>query len=472
MKTILILLFQTLVVCVYASGLSISEPIIYIDENESYAVLNVSWENGWNNERNNDAVWLFFKLLRGENGYRHAKVNAEGHLINTLDPAQEVNIGYTVPADGTGIFIYPQSAFRGNINLSVKIVLDTESARNRNTRNALFKAYAIEMVRIPEGGFFLGDRDTSALKRGSFYRSDANGDYDGLYELRAEAQEVKIAPEEGSLYYQAPRGYEGDQKGTIPAAFPKGVEEFYIMKYEPTQGQYVDFLNSLSEQQSHNRANFGGKNYYRERGSIEIKNGVYNAGYPNATCNFMSWDDAMAYADWAGLSPMTEFEFTKASRGTERPEDGWDFPWGSNSKLGIQRSISKNGELIMLNNWEESRLTDETKEVFAGSYYWVMDMAGSLWERVITVGDEKGRKFEGTHGDGYLSDYGFATNEDWPKGIEETGGFGFRGGGFYTFGRYYHDFNPYSPISFRPYGGWSGGSRKNAYGARFVKRVE
>ena len=399
--------------------MSISEPILYIDENESYAVLNVSWENGWDNERNNDAVWLFFKLLRGENGYRHAKVNAEGHLINTLDPKQEVNIGYTVPADGTGIFIYPQSTFRGNINLSVKIVLDTESVRNRNTRNALFKAYAIEMVRIPEGGFFLGDRDTSALKYGSFYRSDANGDYDGLYELHAETQNIKIAPEEGSLYYQAPEGYEGDQKGAIPEAFPKGVEEYYIMKYEPTQSQYADFLNSLSEQQSHNRANFGGKNYYRERGSIEIKNGVYSAGYPNATCNFMSWDDAMAYADW-----------------------------------------------------EESGLSDETKEVFAGSYYWVMDMAGSLWERVITVGDEKGRNFEGTHGDGYLSDYGFATNEDWPKGIEETGGFGFRGGGFYTFGRYYHDFNPYSPVAFRPYGGWSGGSRKNAYGARFVKRVE
>ena len=34
------------------------------------------------------------------------------------------------------------------------------------------------------------------------------------------------------------------------------------------------------------------------------------------------------------------------------------------------------------------------------------------------------------------------------------------------------EFNPYSPIAYRRYGGWSGGNRKEAYGARFVRTAE
>ena len=31
---------------------------------------------------------------------------------------------------------------------------------------------------------------------------------------------------------------------------------------------------------------------------------------------------------------------------------------------------------------------EKNKNVFGGSYYWVMDLSGSLWERVVTIGDE------------------------------------------------------------------------------------
>ena len=167
---------------------------------------------------------------------------------------------------------------------------------------------------------------------------------------------------------------------------------------------------------------------------------------------------------------MTEFEFTKAARGSNAPKIGRDFPWGTNSKEALQRTIAESGEFQLFNGWTETQLSDDNLAVFGASHYWVMDLAGSLWERIITIGDEKGRNFQGTEGDGNLTNYGFATNPDWPKGIEETGGFGFRGGGFYGYGRSYHNYNPYSPISFRPYGGWSGGNRTNAYGARFVKK--
>lgn len=471
MKNMNCLLLLLLSFTVSASDLKISEPVLYNDHGQAYALLNLSWKNAWNNDTNKDAVWLFFKFLRGDNGYLHVKPAESGHQVAVIHEGEKAALNFEVPEDGAGIFISVKNRYRGNLHVTVKIILDPGSYKGANTTGTRFSAYAIEMVQIPGGGFFVGDIDTVANRFGGLYKSDANGNHNGLFKINSETQSIQVSPDNDNLFYKAPSKFEGDQRGIIPEIFPKAVKAFYIMKYEPTQGQYADFLNSLSENQSQNRVIFGGKNYYSERGSIKMNEGKYYAAVPNAPCNFMSWDDATAYADWAGLRPMTEFEFTKASRGTLSPVAN-AFPWGTSSKEKLQRMVGKTGELIMLNNWDESMLTNETKEYFGASYYWVMDLAGSLWERVISIGHEKGRAFKGTEGDGKLTYYGFATNEDWPKGNEETGGFGFRGGGFYGYGRDYNDFNPFSPTAYRTFGAWSGGNRVNAYGARFVKSIQ
>ena len=119
----------------------------------------------------------------------------------------------------------------------------------------------------------------------------------------------------------------------------------------------------------------------------------------------------------------------------------------------------------MSNDFDESKLTDETRPTFGASFYWVMDLSGSVWEKVITIGNSLGRAFEGSHGDGILK-MGAATNADWPSSDDEVGGFGYRGGGYYEEGTSYSDFNPHSPIGYRYYGAWSGGPRSIAYGYR------
>jgi formylglycine-generating enzyme required for sulfatase activity len=127
------------------------------------------------------------------------------------------------------------------------------------------------------------------------------------------------------------------------------------MKYEITQGAYVDFLNTLTIVQQTARTRVapnaaagtrvmlqGGTASTGERNYIKIlKSGVAEYGCDmnnngildeemdgqNVSCA-VSGQDLMAYLDFAGLRPMTELEYEKACRGTRDPVPG-EFAWGS-----------------------------------------------------------------------------------------------------------------------------------------------
>lgn len=452
----------------FANDLELSKAVLYQENNSWYTVVSIKWSNAWKNNVNNDAAWVFFKVSEDGDGYSHIRLAATGHEVVE---SGEVDFEIYAPEDRMGFFVQPSSNYRGDVLVTVKIMLDGRPfAEVDDIYSMDFKAHGIEMVYIPEGGFTLGDPDEAALRYGAFYESGSDGEYKGLFSVQSEDQEIEVGQNDGNLFYRTRNRYQGDQTGTIPSTYPKGVRAFYIMKYEPTQGQYVDFLNSLNDGQTHSRANFAGKEYYSNRGSIYIKDGRYASKYPDATCNYMSWDDAMAYADWAGLRPLTEFEFAKAARGTGKPIAN-EYPWGTGSKNGIQRMVNDHGQFYMFNDSDESKLNNDTKETFGASYYWVMDLAGGMWERLITVGHPKGRSFLGTHGDGRLTGDGAATNQDWPNGLVAPG-VGFRGGGYYVPGRAYNAQNPYSPIAYRPFGAYSGGQRTNSYGARFCRTAQ
>ncbi|MDX1478444.1 MAG: SUMF1/EgtB/PvdO family nonheme iron enzyme [Saprospiraceae bacterium] len=452
------------------SNVHVGNPIMYHESGRVTVQVEIAWDNAWHNDRNHDAVWVFAKFVQDNGWNRHMHLLPAGNEIGALtDNMPEMAV--QCASDGLGLIVHADERWRGDIRGILTMQVDTATFRGTHPGAGSIQVFAIEMVYVPQGAFYLGDLDARALDYGAMYLSDANGESRGPFRVNSEDQVIEVGATDGALYYRSDLRYQGDQSGPIPASFPKGVEPFYCMKYELSQGQYADFLNCISAAQTQFRANFGGRDYEQLRGTISRENNRYSARRPDRPCNFYSWDDAMAYADWAGLRPMTELEFTKACRGPAQPQ-AMEYPWGTGPKHEMLRRVNGDDDLVMLNGMDESDLSDATRSLFGASYYWVMDLAGSVWERVITIGDAQGRAFTGQHGDGRLTGMGYANVEDWPAGNDEQGGFGFRGGGYYRHDRSYTIFNPYSPIAFRRFGAWSGGVRSEAYGGRFVRTAE
>ena len=433
----------------------------------------VSWKNAWRNARNYDAVWLFVKVRGGPTApWRHAR-------LASSSPGANSRLVCAPSTDRVGTFCRASATHRGDMSGDVVLELDPASLPENLRRSPALEARAlgIEMVYVPDGPFSVGDTDTASVSHSAFYRSTATGQHGGPFRITSEAA-IRVAPEADALYYHSTAAqYEGDRAGPVPAEFPKGTRAFYIMKYEILQGQYADFLNMIGHYAASFRSPLGGIDYATERGSIRIDGNAYVAEKPNRPANQMSWDDGTAFADWAGLRPMTELEFTKAARGPADPVAS-DYPWGTSSKAGLLRRVGPDDDLVQAGAADESRLTDSTREALGASYYWVMDLAGSVWERAVTIGHPRGRAFRGTHGDGMLRDYGLATNDDWPLGDHEAGGYGYRGGGHYERERERarsttaRELNPHSPVEWRNYGSWGGGPRGVAYGFRAVRTAD
>lgn len=453
----LLCFFIALPVYLWANNIQVSNVTLTGKDEVSntYQVqFDLSWENSWRTstfESNHDAAWVFIKFREDpSNEWQRGLISNAGFVA---PGGAEIDVSN----DNVGAFIFRDADGIGNVNFS-NVQLQWNYGGSGIPDDAVIEicVLAIEMVYIPEGSFSLGD--DSPDPAGTFEAGNSTNPFVITSEnaLTLGGTNVANLNNNNAVGMLTPDDYNDATTQTLPAAYPKGFNEFYIQKYEISQGQYAAFLNKLPAAASVNRfPNQNGNN-----GHTITNTGVppetFSTSTPDRACNFLSWADLAAYADWSGLRPMSELEYEKACRGPRTPAED-ECAWGNafafnspyialNSGLpnetffntGVNTgnclySLTRPGGISGVRRCGifAASATNKTRQETGATYYGVMEMSGNVWEMVVNTSNATGRAFTAQHGNGIISASGNNTTSFWPAitGANEAIGIGVRGGG-------------------------------------------
>jgi len=414
----------------------------------------VAWDNSWrvsSGPTNYDAVWVFIKYQKVPVGASNCESYLEwghaGMTNNAGDFSAGAPLTYQFVDDSIGLFLYRSADGIGNIGTtSVTVRLNLPVPVSPYAAEYNFKVFATEMVYIPQGDFELGD----GISTRTF-------------------NSIAITNSTTTL---DPATVGGGIQQTVPAEFPKGYSAFYTMKYEVTQQQYVDFLNTLPFDQQVARTSltagqlatdpgngglFAMQASGLNRNSIKLiqlgvnnsRPGVFGCDFQPApgdafnsandgqtvAMNYLSLTDLYSFLDWAGLRPMTTFEFEKTSRGP-LARLGNEYVWGTlnltlaestalnnpgtasevstvaGNGLAAYGSLAANGPIRV--GFSATGIT--TRETSGSSYYGVMNLGGNVWEMVAGGSNVTSLGYKLTYanlGDGRLAATGAYNTANW-----------------------------------------------------------
>ena len=439
-----------------------------------------------------DAAWVFVKFHKpGDSSWQHATLDTDASH-HTVPPGAALDLGLTDDAQrGVGVFIYRASAGRGPNDwkgVTLRWQHPPSPGSSVAAGGAAFdpakvevKVFALEMVYVPKGAFWVGDGSTNVVA-GQFTaglgRAPFRIESEQAIKLGGDTADFLNNRDAGGMDPSNMDDFNSDQPATLPAAFPKGYAAFYCMKYEVTMARYVEYLNmqpsarqavsvtaklsmpegTLAMDGSHHSPRPGV--VIQAPGTLDVtvpvqvsretfvvsgtvtKPGtaaVFKATMPFVPCQFMPCRGALEFAAWAGLRPMTELEFEKACRGPLKPVAD-EYPWGTTGIAGMD--LAAGGKYVLTNFNQETEsirwvggngpdatrgnaffagnnvalggptrvgifATPESDRVTAGATYWgILDMAGSVPEKSVPVGEAACRAFSGAHGEGGAAPWG------------------------------------------------------------------
>jgi len=506
----------------YANNLRVENAVFYKAADQPAGTVDIKFDVIWDNPTSGtdgnsaayfDRAWIFVKFwdttamgdsntggTGGAYPWGHAILTTGGSL-STYSQTTNTGLGLS-GAVAVGAFAQAGTNQTVRWNYAATLIPGT-SSYVASTDTVKVRVMAAEMCYIPQGSFYAGDGTTASVT-GQFSTAGATTPF----QVTSEGA-ITLGP--GGLGNRSHAGMATADDFTDTAAptasptnlpdntsgtgYPKGYHAFYLMKYEITEKQYVDFLNTLTRKQQKNRvvsdisadSPASGQVYVMVPSTVSTYrntitcpasgNGTtppitFSTARPYRACNYLSWMDVCAFGDWAGLRPMTELEFEKACRGGSPTSNvvADEGAWGGSTQTTAVAAVAISGtedgtETITTTNancnFNNVTFTGgdagqgplragifaksgTTRTRSGASCYGGMDLSGSLWERPVTVGIYQGRNFIGSHGDGTLTinttsnTYdGCATNTDWPGYATNQGvynaatGSGFRGGSWY-----------------------------------------
>lgn len=405
----------------------------------------VSWENAWyinplyhdaayvfiKYKASNDPVWKPALIVQQDQTFGNLTFRHAGQNPKTKRFGPDNHDGYI------GGMIELNTPFQGDVT-STRITVTLTSGM-ANIPNPSFKVFGVEMVYVPEGSFFIGD-------------GSGNGYSDFI------GNPMLIGAGSGGVFVEATiqaRSLAFDDQ------YPSGWKSFYMMKYEITQGQYKDFLNTLTRQQQQGRVNSditGGTVANRfvmsnntiptnrnavacasdvvDQGPITFFMDLNNNGVADEAddgeslaANYLDQDDFLAYIDWAGLRPPSSMEYEKAGRGFAKSVVN-EYAWGSTdlnvftlndlSQVGTTSEQPTVNLPTLIPAGFVTRVgyaadVDSDRLSSGGSYFGIMSLTGNVAEWTVGIVEDiiEDRFDYGEYGSGELSSNGVSFVNQW-----------------------------------------------------------
>lgn len=406
--------------------------------------ISLAWDNSWHDGSGQfrDAAWLFIKYKDiTNNEWQHAILanpsTANNILTDTLSgsgvkfdvlgrnpsvaPGPVGSRGYMIRRQkGATTTVQNNPQFAGVYNVGMPLTATLVLPAGVVLANPEFRVYALEMVNVPAGSFYAGDGTSASMVK----TSDSNN---SPFLLTSET--AAITPYINGNPVAIPAG-----TSTAPT-YPRGVNEFFIMKYELSLDGYHEYLNTLTRTQQNSQLatsptevsgsfdyGFSTATYTSQTNPAVFScdanhNGIFNEANDGKTNGVLiSYVRAvLGYLDWAAIRPMTGFEFEKACRGPLYPvpnENAWGSAVYNVANLDIDRyGPNETNSLVVdgpgfngsIRNGAFAKANGSTRLNSGGSYYGVMELSSGGYCLSTGFSEFGWTSFTGTNGDGIVN---------------------------------------------------------------------
>lgn len=370
----------------------------------------MSWDNSWRDGINWDAAWVFMKFKDANGLWQHVQLNTTG-FANGTGTANTIQVG----SDKVGAFVYRSAAGTGTFGATtMQLQWNYGLSGLTNVTGLEVRVFAVEMVYVPQGEYNIAK---------GFYVIPSNccgsNGFNGLFNAPGNNFPVINTRLTPSLSYsdgttatiriKGDAGIDTNNDGVVDnTIYPTGYKAFYSYKYEMSEQQYADFLNTLNATQITTIGVAGS--------SITLTNGQYFSSTPNKACGNSNANRLFAYADWSGLRPMTILEFNKASYGPLQPVyngsccpimNGYSAGGVNSNPNGFSGNISANR---ILRDVGFSASAGTNRGQSGASYYGIMDFTLNATEPVVKLNYFN---FTTQNGNGVLGSTGVTDISSW-----------------------------------------------------------